>query len=39
MSMKKRVKGHFNYGKPFFYIEDDDSKSQVSDGDKNKSVL
>lgn len=33
MSMKKRVKGHFNYGKPFFYIEDDDSKSQPCDVD------
>lgn len=33
MSSKKRVKGITNYGKPFFYIEDDDSKSQVSDND------
>ena len=29
MSTKKRVKG-YNYDKPSFYIEDDDSKSQVS---------
>lgn len=28
MSLNKRVKS-YNYGKPFFYIEDDDSKSQV----------